>query len=219
MTLCDKFAIVDHVQFETEGYTNRNSVRSREGQILLTVPVLTSGRPFQRICSVEIDNRRPWARKHWRTIEQNYGRSAYFKDYGPFFRDVYSRPWRLLADLNVAIIRYIMQCLSISVELDFSSRHNVKGQKTDMIIDLCRKLGADSFISGSGGKKYVILDRFQSAGIRHCFAKLAHPTYPQQVEPFIPSLSTIDLLFNCGPESRRILDEAARNSTVEHFSP
>jgi hypothetical protein len=112
-----------------------------------------------------------------------------------------------------------MKCFGIEKEVVFGSRYDIKGAKTAMLIDMCRKTGADTYISGWGGKSYaksyVDLDAFRRAGLRHRFVRLSHPVYLQQGEPFIPNLSAIDLLFNCGPESRRILDGAAELSTIE----
>jgi hypothetical protein len=86
-----------------------------------------------------------------------------------------------------------------------------------MLIDMCRKLGADTYVSGWGGKNYVILDEFRRQGLHHRFVKLNHPQYPQQGRPFIPNLSAVDLLFNCGPESKQILEAACARSAMEEI--
>jgi hypothetical protein len=41
-----------------------------------------------------------------------------------------------------------------------------------------------------------------------------HPVYPQQHGEFTPYLSTVDLLFNCGEQSGRVIRERAE--TEEH---
>lgn len=219
MTLCDKFMFVDHVQFEKKGFQNRNYVRGKTGRILLTVPVLTKGRYYQRTDDVIIDDAIPWARKHWRTISLNYHSAPFFDDHRDFFEGVYAKQWRRLVDLNVTITLYLMKCFGIEKEILYSSQHDIAGDKTAMLIDMCRKSGADTYVSGWGGKSYVDVAEFQRLGLGHRFVQLSHPIYPQQGEPFIPNLSAIDLLLNCGPESRRVLDEAARRSTVEHYEP
>ena len=218
MTQCDTFIFSDHMQFEPRAFQQRNYVRSKEGRILLTVPVLAKG-TLQRTDEVMIDNSQPWARKHWRTILLNYQHAPFFNDHRSFFERTYGETWKRLVDLNVSITLYLMKCFGIEKEVVFGSRYDIKGAKTAMLIDMCRKTGADTYISGWGGKSYaksyVDLDAFRRAGLRHRFVRLSHPVYPQQGEPFIPNLSAIDLLFNCGPESRRILDGAAELSTIE----
>ncbi len=215
MTQCDTFMFVDHAQFEKKAYQNRNYVRSKTGQVLLTVPVLTKGRFLQRTDEVMVDNSLPWARKHWRTIWLNYHDAPFFTDHRPFFERTYAETWKRLVDLNVSITLYMMKCFGIDREVVLSSRYDVRGEKTAMLIDMCQKTGADTYVSGWGGKSYVDLDALRCAGLSHRFVRLSHPVYPQRAQPFIPNLSAMDLLFNCGPESRRILDDAARLSTVE----
>jgi hypothetical protein len=215
MTQCDKFMFVDHAQFEKKAYQNRNYVRSKTERVLLTVPVQTKGRYLQRTDEVMVDNSLPWARKHWRTIWLNYHDSPFFADHRPFFEATYAQTWERLVDLNVTITMYLMKCFGIDKEVVFSSRYDIKGEKTAMLIDMCRKTGADTYVSGWGGRSYVDVEEFRRQGLHHRFVRLAHPVYPQQTEPFMPNLAAIDLLFNCGPGSRRIIDDAAKLSTVE----
>lgn len=215
MTQCDKFMFMDHLQFEIKLYQNRNYVRSSTGRILLTVPVLTKGRSLQRTDEVMIENALPWTKKHWLTVFYNYHNAPFFNDHRDFFEQVYAKPWQRLMDLNLAITLYLMKCFGIEKEVLFSSQCNLAGQKTALLTDACRKTGADTYVSGWGAKSYVDVTEFRRLGLHHRFARLTHPVYPQQGEPFIPNLSAVDLLFNCGPESRRILDDAAKLSTVE----
>jgi len=215
MTQCDKFMFMDHLQFEIKLYQNRNYVHGSTGRILLTVPVQTKGRSLQRTDEVMIENALPWAKKHWLTIYYNYHNAPFFNDHRGFFEQVYAKSWRRLMDLNLAITLYLMKCFGIEAEVSFSSQCNLTGQKTALLIDACRKAGADTYVSGWGAKSYVDVAEFGRFGLGHRFVRLTHPVYPQQGEPFIPNLSAIDLLFNCGPESRRVLDDAAKLSTIE----
>lgn len=219
MTQCDKFMFVDHAQFEKKLFQNRNYVRSRTDRILLTVPVLTTGRFYQRTDEVIIDNSLPWARKHWRTIFLNYHNAPFFEEHRGFFEEVYSKSWRRLVDLNLATTLYLMKCFGLEKEVLSSSQYNVSGEKTAMLIDMCRKTGADTYVSGWGGKDYVNVDEFRRQDLHHRFVRLSHPIYPQQGARFMPNLAAIDLLFNCGPESARVLDDAAKVSVVEQVDP
>ena len=47
---------------------------------------------------------------------------------------------------------------------------------------------------------------FERAGVTVEWQDYRHPTYPQQHGEFVPYLSAIDLLLNCGDESRAILE-------------
>jgi hypothetical protein len=219
MTQADRFMFDDRAQFEKKLFQNRNYVRSTTGKILLTVPVQTKGREFQSTNEVMIENATPWARKHWRTIYLNYRGTPFFKDYAGFFEEVYAKPWQRLVDLSVTITLYLMRCFGIEREVMFGSQYRIAGQKTDLLIDMCRKTECDTYVAGWGGKTYIDVEKFRRQGLHLRILRLSHPVYPQQGEPFIPNLAAIDLLFNCGPESRRILDDTAKVSVVEQVDP
>jgi hypothetical protein len=143
----DAFLILDSVQFRKNYFQNRNKVRvnSPDGWTYLTVPVLQKGKFGQRICDVEINNESDWQVKHRRTIEQAYARSPHLKDHLPFLDDVYGKPWTKLVDLNLFIIRYLMDQLGIDRPMRRSSElGDNDNQKSDLILDLCRQLGADT---------------------------------------------------------------------------
>ncbi len=82
----------------------------------------------------------------------------------------------------------------------------VEGKATDLVLDLCRKTGGDTYLSGIHGKDYLKPEAFQEAGVRLEFQEYEPSSYPQiHGGEFVPNLATLDLLFNCGPESRRFI--------------
>ncbi len=176
----DLFVIVDHIQFNKKYFQNRNKIKTREGWMWLTVPVITKGRFEQKICEVEINNSLNWQRKHWASITLNYQKAPFFKEHSGFFEEVYSKEWRLLSEFNEAFIRYILGQLELDVDVLKSSELGVTGQKTDLLIDICKKTGADTYLQGSGGRDYVEVEKFQDAGLNVVFHEFEHPTYPQQ---------------------------------------
>ena len=76
----DVFVIVDHIQFNKKYFQNRNKIKTREGWMWLTVPVITKGRFEQKIREVEINNSLNWQRKHWASITLNYQKAPFFKE-------------------------------------------------------------------------------------------------------------------------------------------
>lgn len=205
---CDTFVLVDTVQYVKRGpfgWINRNRIRTATGWIWLTVPVITKGRYLQAIKDTEIDNSTDWARKHWAGIQRNYQPAPYFKQYADFFSDLYRREWTYLAELNEAIIRYLMVQLNIKTNILKSSGIHAVGKATDLIIDICKKLNADAYLHGKHGYDYVDDDKMNQHNIKSLYQEFKHPVYPQRYQPFIPELGVIDLLFNCGPESGKII--------------
>jgi len=169
------------------------------------VPVMTSGKFDQTIKEVEINNAIPWRRKHWRTLSLAYAKAPCWSAHEPFFRELYERDWTLLAGLNEAIIRYLMQAFGLDRPVFVSSRQAVTGAKTDLLVSLCRAAGANGYISGAGARKYVDEDVFRAEGLEHRFQEFHHPVYPQGPGPFVPNLSAVDLLFHAGSRAGEII--------------
>lgn len=205
----DCFILVDTTQFVKRGpfgWIHRNRIRTPEGWDWLSVPVLTKGKFTQSIRETEIDAGRDWARKHWRALEWHYGRSAHFGRYAGFFRETYGRSWSSLAALNEHLIRGILEFLDVKARVERASDLGAAGAATDLVVDLCRKVGADTYLSGVHGRDYLEEGRFAAAGIRLQYQSFACPVYAQcQPGPFVSDLSVVDLLFNCGEASREIL--------------
>jgi len=219
ITLCDVFVIVDTVQYVKRGpfgWINRNKIRTPDGWLWLTVPVLSKGKYTQSIIDTMIDNLKPWQHKHWRSINLAYQKAPYFHLHKDFFQKIYETKWEKLSDLNEAIIRYIIPALGIKVEITkTSSIYNVETLQrcpprqimsgTDLIIDMCKKLGADAYVHGKHGKDYIDPAKFTDNNIKCVYQEFTHPVYRQVYKPFIPEMSIIDLLFNHGTESLSIL--------------
>lgn len=216
LTLGDCFMIVDNVQFKKKHFENRNRIRTPDGWIWLTVPVLTHDRFTQAINEVAIDNRSPWRRKILKSIELNYHKAPHFAEYWPFFRDAFSRDWERLAELNEVLIRECIGFLGIDVEIVKSSDLNISAQGTDLIIQMCKAVGADTYVSGQSGKEYLDMGLVAESGVGLVYQKFQHPEYSQISLPFVPQMSVIDLLFN---EGRKAEDYVRMAGTYEGSCP
>ncbi len=211
----DCFVFLDQVQYKPREYQNRNKIRTKDGAIWLTVPVISKGKGRQKICDVRIDNNFSWQKRHWKNLETWYGTAKFFNDHFIFFEEVYTKKWEKLIDLNVCIINYILKEFKIEVPIYCESELNINAQATNRIIEICKKLNADTYLSGIGGKNYLEEDKFTQAGIKLEYQNFIHPTYHQQYmgreNIFLPYMSCIDLLFNEGVESGKILRGENRN--------
>lgn len=208
ISLAETFVLVDTVQYVKRGpfgWINRNKIRTSQGGQWLTVPVLSRGKFGQKIIDTMIDNSKPWPHQHGRAISLSYQKAPYFKDHQDFFHEVYQKKWEKLADLSETIIRYLINALGIKVNITRTSLIGAEGKGDDLIIDICKKLGADTYVHGKHGKDYIDPQKFADNHIKCIYQEFQHPVYRQLYEPFIPRMSVIDLLFNCGPESLRIL--------------
>ena len=176
---------------------------------MLTVPVFEH--LGQTLDEVRIDNKRPWARKHWRSIEQHYRRAPYFDTHAAWLAPIYARPWEYLNDLNRTMLRAFVEQLGIQTPLVFASALNVPGEATDRLINLIKAVGGDAYLSGAHAvETYLEAEALANAGIELCIQQWTAPTYPQCSSPFVPELSILDLLLNCGPEAGVVLAGANR---------
>ena len=210
MLFSDVYVILDTVQFVKSGplaWMNRNKIRTREGWMWLTVPVLTKGMYPVKINNALIDNSQDWRRKHLAALTYNYEKAAYFNDYIPFFRQLYNQQWEKLSLLNEQIIKYLFEQLDISVKLIKASELNIQGKASQLLINICKEVGADEYIYGKHGEDYMDFSGFQESKIKLSYQDFNHPQYRQLYEPFIQDMSVIDLLFNEGKNSSRILRE------------
>lgn len=213
MAQADLFIVLDHVQFERGNYQNRTQVRVNGAAQWLTVPVMQRSRK-ERILDKTIDASRDWAALHYETLRRAYTSAGFFGTYGLRLKRIYERRWARLVDLNAAMLELLREAFGIATPLVKSSELAACGAKSELVLNLCRAVGARTLIVGLGGSR-AYLDRaaFAAAGIALEMQQFAHPHYPQRANgikagPFTPGLSALDLLFSCGPQSRSWLLDA-----------
>lgn len=201
----DVFVALDDTQFQKNGVQNRNKIKTAQGWQWLTVPV--QHRFGQLINEVRIDGRAPWPRKHMHTLRANYSRTPYFNCYIPKLEELLTAEYDNLSQLNMALTQWVMSVLEIKTPILLASALNVCGEQTDRLVSICQAVRADCYLSGPGGRQYMELELFAAAGIQVQWQLFEAPVY-QQCFPqtdFIPNLSVLDALFNCGPETTRSL--------------
>ncbi len=198
---CDLFIILDNVNFQKNGLQNRNKIKTSNGYHWLTVPVYQSNN--QIINRVLVDNKVNWRKKHLQSIIQNYGKAKYFENYIDNFKIIFEKNWSKLVDLNIALINQILKILMIKTRIIKSSDIKVNGKATDLLINLCKEVGATEYISGVGAKDYLLKQKFINNNINLKFNPPLFPLkYKQMHEKinFLNDLSAIDMIMNCGLE-------------------
>jgi WbqC-like protein len=201
----DVFVMYDDVQFDKHGWRNRNRVKSPQGPVWLTVPVLHKGLGWQKILDVKVNNETAWGRKHLATIRQLYARAPHLDRYVGVLEAMLSRSWEFLVDLDLALIQQMAAWLGVTTKIVRSSELPVDGDRSSRLLHFCQHFGAQRYLSGSAARDYLDVPLFESNGIAVDWQDYRHPVYPQQHGEFVPYLSAIDLLFNCGEESARVL--------------
>ncbi len=196
---CEVFIVEDNVQFERQGFTNRNKIMTSEGVRWLSVPIEHENKPLL-INEVRVANKGEpgWGKRHWLTLKHSYCKAPHWSEFSDFFKETYEREWTMLMDLNMHLIKGIMGFLKINTPLVMSSSLGVEGKKTELIIAQCKKVGADIQFAGNGCREYINDKRFEEEGIKLIFQEFKHPIYSQLCEGFVPNLSVVDYLFCSG---------------------
>lgn len=201
----DTFVLFDEVQYQPKDYNNRNKIWSPQGPMWLTVPVYTNGHRLKTINQIEINNTLPWQRKHWKSIEQSYRKAPYWHSIATDLEWFYQSHWTHLTELNHGMLKYFLDVLGITVVYDRASKHDFRGQKSALVLDMCQQMGASTYIFGALGKDYADVAAFEGAGIEVRFQDYQHPTYVQFGGEFQSHLSIIDALFHHGHHAKDIL--------------
>jgi len=202
----DCFVVMDNIQFNKNGWQNRNKIKTANGWAYLTIPIYQ--RLAQNIDEVKIDNTQTWRQKHWNALQCNYAKAPYFKDYKSFFEQIYAKEWASLNDINYEMFYFYLEALGIKTKIVKASDLKVEGIDNVRLINICKKLGADTYLSGAYALEVYLDEKvFNDAGIKVSLQDWHCPEYSQQFPKagFIPDMSIVDLLFNHGPKSMEIM--------------
>lgn len=204
--LSDIFVILDTVQFPRgTTWTTRNRFKNHQGSLWITLPVKKKGLGLQKINAVRICHDGRWAKKHLESLKNAYANAPYVKDHLNFLKGLFSIKFEKLIDFNLKIIRYLMKHLQIDTEIILLSELDIKAKGDKLLVEMCRRLEASRFLAQSPAIKYLDADRFTKAGIQLMDVKPPSPVYPQLWGSFIPNLSALDLVLNCGLKAHEIM--------------
>lgn len=205
----DCMVLLDAVQFPRgRSWMSRNRIKSDQGELWLSVPVHRRGRGLQTIGEVELFHERNWRRKHLTSIRQWYANAPYPDDYLPAVEQLYGVGDNRLVDLNLRLIRFLGELLCPGKEFVLQSGIGVTGQGTELIVRICQYFGARRYLTFQMASKYLDSARMKQAGIELEAPAFQPPIYPQLWGGFLPNLSALDLVLNCGPAGAKILSAA-----------
>ena len=197
----DLFVFYDDLQYTVRDWRHRNKIKTAQGAQWLSIP---AGEDRNRlICEVTLDDP-SWQAKHWRTLQQNYGKCPHFGRYREYLERVYlGSAWNNLSDLNQTLIRDISRdYLGLTTTFVDSRNFHASGHKLDRLLDIVRKSGATTYVSGPAAKDYIEPARFAEIGVELVWKDYSgYPEYPQRYPPFEHGVTILDLLFNVGPDA------------------
>jgi hypothetical protein len=204
----DLFIFLDTVAFQKNGIQNRNKIKTAQGGQWLTVPVRQN--LGQKIVDTPINNQSNWRHKHWQTIRQCYGKTLGFLKYQQELKDLYLSEWHTLGELNIELTKLMLKWMGIETPIVRSSELKSKGSASELVLNLCLEVGADIYMSGTGGMNYLDESMFSRFGLTIEYNKPSLPNvYPQQnsKQGFVKDLSALDIVLNCDDSWRNYLPE------------
>ena len=202
---CDVFVLYDDMQYTKNDWRNRNKIQTKQGLKWLTIPVRQE-KLSQRINETKISDAR-WSRKHWATITHNYTKAKYFNDYKGLFEDLYlNMQEQFLSEVNYRFIVAINKIIGIDTVLKKSSEFKLIQGKSERLLDICKTLGANVYLSGPTAMDYLDVQLFKQEGVDVVWMNYDnYRVYKQLHQPFEHGVSILDLIFNEGPESKNYL--------------
>lgn len=203
----DMYIVLDHVQFVTNtsrSWTHRDKIKTSAGEKWLTLGVKKPplGTPINQV-ALAPDN--GWVQANLALLRENYRKAGSFREVMPLIEELYSDPPPLMRDFNLRWLERLVDLLDVRIPFVLSSTLQPNGQKNELLIDLLTKVGATHYLSGTGARGYMDPEAFSRAGIDVVWQQFEHPAYPQQFGSFVPFLSIVDALFNCGVDGTRAL--------------
>lgn len=204
MAHVDLYVLLDTVQFTKNNWQNRNRFIDRDGQVFwLTVPIVLRGHTSTSIKDIRISPTQEWQRKYWGRLYDSYLRHPFFDAYADEVRNAVMQEYEYLVDVNYCFIEFFRKHLGIGTQMIKASALSVTGKRSELLANICKELGATTYLSGPSGRHYLAMDFFVRAGINVQYHEFEPPVYPAtHYEPF---LSTFDILMNLGPESRQAI--------------
>ncbi|WP_298258725.1 WbqC family protein [Bradyrhizobium sp.] len=203
----DVFVLLDSVQYvnSSRGWTHRDKIKTPNGAKWISISVNSVPRDTP-ICEIELSDHVDWRTNHLNLLRENYRKSPHFAEIFPEIEQLYACRCTKLSDFNRASIELLMRLFDIRIETVTATSLFPDGKSNELLVNILKKIGADRYLSGSGAKAYFRPEPFAAAGVEVLWQDFQHPVYTQLHGDFVPYLSSIDLLLNCGADqSRKIL--------------
>lgn len=196
--LSDVFVYLDSVQYQKGSYQNRNKIKNINGEMWLTVPIKKTGHLGMKLNEIEIDYQSEWKKKHLTSIKLNYSKAPFFRENYHKLLDLYENNHQYLSDLCFEHLKFWNQKYKISTKIIKSSELSVNGNKSDLVLNICKELKASEYISGIYGKDYLDENVFHKNNINIKYHSYKEKEYPQLWGNWIANLSIVDFWMNCG---------------------
>jgi hypothetical protein len=203
----DLFVLLDDANFINRGFVNRNTLLTREGPRLFTIP-LSRASSTPPINQLKICTEATSWKKLPRRIRTSYARAPHFREVMPLLEHILEQgAFTTLTGLIRNSLRVLLPYLGIETRIVESTtgydNYALKG--VDRIVDICRKEGAQEYLNPEGGRALYSREKFEPHGITLQFLIHMPVAYPQFGDSFVERLSIIDAMMFNSPDALRNL--------------
>lgn len=206
----DKFVLLDEVQLTDSETMQRNRLLNKNGDIaFITVAFNKKNYMRKKFADIETNKNVDWQKRQYNFLYDNYHKFDAWNEVYDAISPIFENDYNTLQEVNIGALNIICNLLNIDTSkfiYQSSLDYDRKAQKNDLVLNICKSVNADIYLSGNGAKKYMDIDSFSKAGITVQYQKFVHPEYPQKYsKDCVKGLSILDVLLNCGIEDTREL--------------
>lgn len=203
----DLFIIYDNIKYTKKGWINRNRLLRNGSDFVFTLPVRKDSDFLDvkdRAVAGSFDRS-----KLVNQMREAYRRAPQFAEAFPVVEKAIMSPrenlFDYIRDSVVEVCRYLAIDTRIVPSSSFAIDRTLKAE--DKVLALCKSVGASTYINPIGGQELYSREEFKAQGIELKFLNSLPVSYAQFGDPFVPSLSIIDvMMFNSVATIRGFLE-------------
>lgn len=206
MVVGDIFVYLDDVQYTKKDWRNNNQLKSPYGIKPIHVPVGNASRSIL-INQAIISYNSKWEDDLVNKITEWYRKAPFFEEIIYMISRVIYNKYERLVDLNYNLNGAICSYLGINTPIYYASDiPKMTIDKNLRIVEICKYFnGVDLLYDGKSAKNFIDIELFRHHGIMVVFQDYIQTPYKQLWGDFVPFMSIIDVLMNCGKESLKVI--------------
>ena len=209
----DTFIFHDDIDYISNEWKNRNKIKickEKTDTRWISVPVQFKNKNLKNenrfINKIKISNDHKWELYHLNCIRNAYRHCPYYFEIISILQDALEKKSTLLVDLNINLIKKILEYLQIKTDILIASDFKLSSfKKTEKIIKLCQLTNTSHYIANNKSSNYLDENMFKRNKIELQYQNYEHPIYEQDNHDFISHLSIIDMLMYHGKNSVKLL--------------
>jgi hypothetical protein len=215
--LADDYVYYDDVQFSKGSFVNRVQIKAPEGMKWMTVP-LPKLRLGQRIDEVQVPPSAEWRDQHFSLLRRSLSEAPFFSDAMGLVESVYAADYASIGALSRASLMSLVDYFGLGQTTRFThvADLGIPGTSSDRVLEIVRALGGTDYVTGHGALRYLDHERFERSLIHVRYMNYRRLPYPQLHGDFVPFVSALDLVANCGRDGVRYI--ASETTDWKEFS-